>query len=635
MRFSLRRLVFGTPIRSEHAAHSRLPILLALPIFASDALSSVAYATETVLRQFSTMHISQAEYPKAIGISIAIMGLIAMVVFSYKQVIYAYDQGGGSYVVAKENLGLMMGLIAASALLVDYILTVAVSVADCVAQSGSALHTVGGFWANLFENKVLVTLILVALITLANLRGVRESGTLFAVPSYGFIVILLTLVGWGVAKSLMGSHAVEPVQMPSDPSATTSLNWLLLLRGFASGCAALTGIEAVSNGVQAFRKPEARNAFLTLLVLGCLLATMFIGITYLAIHFRIGATEEETVISQIARAVFGKEMPGGIMYYLVQIFTSLILFLAANTAFAGFPRLASILAEDGFLPRQLANLGERLAFNNGILVLGAAASLFLILFKGESHALMPLYTIGVFIAFTTAQAGMVRRSWNTVPRPYFGMTINAVGALVTFLVLCVVTASKFVVKEQETLFGIPGLHRGAWMAILLMGLVVALFKSINTHYVTTDKQLAVIPPDYDKPVKHTVIVLVPGRLHKGVMQALNYARSISPDALGVHISFDDAKEKKLREAWNQYGGDTPLLVLNLPYRSLMTPLMKYIDAAERVRDDDVVTVVVPEFVPRKWWHNFLHNASGWLIRLRLHYRRDVVFVSVRYYLEKE
>ncbi len=635
MGFSFRRLVFGKPMRSELAAHARLPIVLALPIFASDALSSVAYATETILRQFGTMRISQAQYPAAIGISIGIIGLIAMVVFSYRQVIYAYDKGGGSYVVAKENLGLMMGLIAASALLVDYILTVAVSIADCVAQSGSALHNVGGFWSDLFENKVLVALILVAIITLVNLRGVRESGAVFALPSYGFIVVILTMVGWGVAKTFMGADPIDPVQMVADPTATTSMNWLHLLRGFASGCAALTGIEAVSNGVQAFKKPEARNAFLTLAILGCLLAVMFIGITYLAVHYKIAPTEKETVISQIASAVFGKEMPGGIMYYLVQLFTALILFLAANTAFAGFPRLASILAEDGFLPRQLANLGERLAYNNGIVVLGVAASLFLVVFKGEAHALLPLYTIGVFIAFTTAQAGMVRRSWNMTPRPYVGMTINALGALVTFVVLCVVTASKFIVKEQHTLFGIPYLYEGAWMAILLMGLIVMMFKAINHHYVSTDKQLAIIPPEYDKALKHTVIVLVPGRLHKGVMQALNYARSISPDALGVHISFDEAREQKLRAAWNEYAGDTPLLVLNSPYRSLMTPLMKYIDATERVHDDDIVTVIVPEFVPRKWWHNFLHNASGWLIRLRLYYRRNIVFISVRYYLDKE
>lgn len=634
MRFSFRRLVFGKPIRSEHAAHARLPIILALPIFASDALSSVAYATETVLRQFHTMGVAQSEYPKAIGISVAIIALIAMVVFSYRQVIYAYDQGGGSYVVAKENLGLMMGLIAASALLVDYVLTVAVSVADCVAQSGSALHNVGGFWADLFQNKMLVTLILVCLITLANLRGVRESGALFAGPSYGFIAVILLMVGYGVFRSVMGMSPVDEVAMIPDSDAKASLDWLLLLRGFASGCAALTGIEAVSNGVQAFKKPESRNAFVTLAILGCLLAVMFIGITYLAVHFRIGATEEETVVSQIARAVFGKEMPGGIMYYAVQLFTALILFLAANTAFAGFPRLASILAEDGFLPRQLANLGERLAYNNGILVLGILASIFLVIFKGEAHALLPLYTIGVFIAFTTAQAGMVRRSWNMTPRPWVGLAINAVGALVTFVVLCVVTASKFIVREQHTLFGIPGLYEGAWMAIVLMALVVLVFRAINKHYVVTDKQLAVIPDNYDVPMKHTVIVLVPGRLHKGVLQALNYARSISADAHGVHISFDEAREKKLRESWNKFAGDTALIVLNSPYRSLMGPLMKYIDAAERVRDDDVVTVVVPEFVPTKQWHKILHNASGWLIRLRLYYRRDIVFVSVRYYLDE-
>ncbi|MCS6776055.1 MAG: APC family permease [Chloroherpetonaceae bacterium] len=628
------RLMIGKPLRTEHAMHERLPIVLALPIFASDALSSVAYATETILRQFESMHIRATDWAIALPISIGIVTLIIMVVVSYWQVIFAYEKGGGSYMVARENLGLFMGLVAASALLVDYVLTVAVSIADCVAQSDSALNQVGGPWDALFDNKPLSACMLVLVILLANLRGVRESGTLFAGPSYGFITVLAIMILAGTFRVLSGTPLAEDVTMPPDTGGDTPINGLLLLRAFASGCAALTGIEAVSNGVQAFRKPEARNAATTLAILGGILAFLFIGITYLAVQYRIAPSEQETVVSQIARATFGKTGPGAVLYYAVQFFTALILFLAANTAFSGFPRLGAILAEDGFLPRQLTSLGERLAYNNGIWTLGILAILFLLVFHGEAHALLPLYTVGVFIAFSTAQLGMVRRSLRQRPIPYPGLTINLIGGVVTTIVLFVIAASKFIARDQPPLFGIPWLYEGAWMALLLMGLVVAMFYAIHRHYELTDRQLAHIPPDYDRPVHHTVIVLVPSRVHRGVLEALKYARSLSPDALAVHISYEQEKEQRLREAWNRYGGDTPLLVLNSPYRSLIEPLMRYIEEAEKLRDDDVVTIVLPEFVPAKWWHTFLHNASGLIIRWHLARRRGIVLVNVRYYLDE-
>jgi amino acid transporter len=620
-------------LRTEHAAHERLPIVLALPIFASDALSSVAYATEAILHQFEGMHIRHQDWPMVLPISVAIVTLIIMVVISYWQVIFAYDKGGGSYVVAKENLGLLMGLIAASALLVDYVLTVAVSIADCVSQSDSALNQIGGFWAVLFDNKPLAASVLVLLILFANLRGVRESGALFAGPSYGFIVVIGAMVFYGVFRTWTGGQPLADVAMQHTEGVGVKLDWLLLLRGFASGCAALTGIEAVSNGVQAFKKPEARNASLTLAILGVMLAILFTGISYLAVHYKIGPSEHETVVSQIARATFGKTGFGAVMYYAVQLFTALILFLAANTAFAGFPRLSAILAEDGFLPRQLKSLGERLAYNNGIWTLGLLAIGFLLVFRGEAHALLPLYTIGVFIAFTTAQFGMVLRSLKQKPVPIVGLIINAIGALITLVVLCVVTYSKFIVKDQPPLFGIPGFYEGAWMAIVLMALVVVLFYAIDKHYKTTDRQLAHIPA-YKKQIHHTVLVLVPSRIHRGVIQALNYARSLSPDALAVHISFDPEREQHLLDAWEEHGEESPLLILNSPYRTLIGPLMKYIEETEKLRDDDVVTVVLPEFVPAKWWHQFLHNASGIIIRWHLSKRREIVLVNVRYYLDE-
>jgi amino acid transporter len=626
--FQLRQLLLGKPLKTDLAHHARLPILLALPIFASDALSSVAYATEQILVTFSGLGLQQSAYPVALGISIAIVSLILMVVISYREVINAYPKGGGSYVVARENLGLAAGLIAASALLVDYVLTVAVSIADCVAQTNSALHQFGPQFEHLTANKVLVGSLLVLAITLINLRGAKESGAVFAGPSYGFIAIIATMIVWGLIRVKSGLAPMAPVHMHPNPQAVKPLDWLVLVRGFASGCAALTGIEAVSNGVQAFKAPESRNANTTLAILGGILAFMFIGITYLATHFHIGPSHSETVVSQIARAVFGLNP----FYYLVQIFTALILFLAANTAFSGFPRLAGILAEDNFLPRQLASIGDRLSYNNGIILLGLAAVGFLVVFGGEAHALLPLYTIGVFIAFSTAQIGMVARGIRLKTGRWVGITINLIGGTVTSVVLVVVALTKFIARDQPPLFGIKGFYEGAWMALLLMALVYWFFTFVNRHYTETDRQLAQLPPTPLHDVKHTVIVLVPSRFHYGVVTALNYARSISADAMAVHIAFDREKAERLEGQWVEMAGTTPLVVLDSPYRSLVGPLMRYLDAAADIRDDDIVTVVLPEFVPAKWWHNFLHNASGWLLRLRLHYRDDIVVVSVRYKL---
>ncbi len=633
MSFSFRKLIFGSPLRSERAIHEKLPIILALPIFASDALSSVAYATETILKQFQKLHVRQDQFGIAIGISMAIVTLILMVVISYKQVIYSYPRGGGSYIVARENLGVFIGLVAASALLVDYILTVSVSIADCVAQSNSALIQINSAFRELEHHKALLSVMLVLLITYVNLRGVRESGATFAGPSYGFIILVILLIGAGCYRLWFGGGALESVAAETDPKAVTGVDWLIIVRGFASGCAALTGIEAISNGVPTFKHPESRNAVLTLGILGGFLAFMFTGITYLAVQFKIGPSETETVISQIARASFGTSMPGGILYYGVLIFTSAILFLAANTAYSSYPRLCSLLAEDGYLPRQLTSIGDRLSYNNGILVLAFCSILFLLVFQGEAHALIPLYTIGVFIAFTTAQLGMVKRSWHMTPRPWIGLIINLIGGLITLAVLFVVGSSKFIAFEQPPLFGTTWFYEGAWMAITLMAIIVWVFYAIHRHYQNVDRQLAVIPPDAMKPFRHTVVVLVPSRIHRGILMALNYARSISPDAVAVHIAFDRSREQNLRDQWEAHGGDTPLIILDSPYRTLVGPLMQYLDAAEKVRSDDIITVVLPEFVPARWWHTLLHNASGWLLRIRLHYRKDIVVVSVRYYLD--
>jgi len=630
--FNWRRLLFGSPLRTERAIHERLPIILALPIFASDALSSVSYATEAILRQFDAMHVRHDQFGVSMAISLGIVALILMVVVSFWQIIYAYPHGGGSYEVAKENLGLLMGLIVASSLLVDYVLTVAVSAAESTAATFSAIHNLLPGAPDMHRFAIMVSVSMVLILTLLNLRGVRESGALFSGPSYGFIFCIFAMIAGGLYRLWTAGEPVSPVAMSPNPGADATLTPFMILRAFASGCAALTGIEAVADGVQAFKKPEARNASITLGILGFCLAVMFSGITYLAVQFEIGPNERETVVSQIARAAFGTEMPWGVMYYAIQIATALILFLAANTAFSGFPRLATILAEDGFLPRQLTNLGDRLVFNNGILVLASLAALFLIVFGGETHALLPLYTVGVFIAFTLAQAGMVRRSLRESQRPWSTLIISAVGASITGIVLGVVLYGKFIVPRA--LFGTTWFHEGAWMALLLMALIVWLFFAIATHYKRVNTQLSLIPPEAYRPIKHTVIVLVPSRIHRGIVTALNYARSISPDAVAVHIAFDPERESELRAHWEKHGGDMPLIILDSPYRTLVEPLMRYLDAAEKVREDDIITVVLPEFVPARWWHNFLHNASGWLLRLRLFFRKDVVITSVRYYLDE-
>lgn len=633
MQLSLRRILFGTPLRTERVVHERLTIILALPVFASDALSSVAYATEAILIQFKNAHLNHDYFPIALWVSLAIVLLILVVVVSYWQVIYGYPEGGGSYLVARRNLGLAMGLVAASSLLVDYVLTVAVSVAEGVAAIFSALKQFGGVGAQLGDYRVAVCVAIVLLLTLANLRGARESGMMFAGFSYSFILVMFSMIATGLYRLWSAGEPLQPVAMPPDPQANATLTPFILLRGFASGCAALTGIEAVANGVQLFREPTSRNASITLGILGVILASLFTGISYLAVQFQIGPTEDETVISQIARAATGTELPGGLLYYAVQAFTAIILLLAANTAYAAFPRLASVLATDGFMPRQLAALGDRLAFNNGILVLAMLAILFIMIFGGLTHALLPLYTVGVFIAFTTALGGMVVHNLRQRERHWGSIIICGIGATVTLMVFCLVVQAKFIVPQPFIRTPWFSINEGAWMALLLMGIIVWLFYAVAAHYRRVDAQLAYIPPEASRPLKHTVIVLVPSRLHRGIVQALTYARSISPDAIAVHIAFDKAGKDRLCEQWEKHGCGMDLVILDSPYRSLIDPLMRYLDAAEKIWDDDIITVILPEFVPARWWHHFLHNASGWLLRLRLHYRRDVVITSVRYYLD--
>ncbi|HLK59119.1 MAG TPA: APC family permease [Chthonomonadaceae bacterium] len=640
----LRLILFGNPISSEHHEHTLLPKITALPVFSSDAISSVAYATQQIVLALAAsglwLKTHRDEYTHyTLLVSGLIVLLLAIVVTSYWQTIFGYPSGGGSYIVSKDNLGTMPGLIAAGALLIDYVLTVSVSIASGVQNLEdvplfSPLHVA--------DHLVLYCVLAILVLVLANLRGLKESGTLFALPTYGFIVccyvlILLGLFGhsFGWQMHMEGINEVyntypfkEGMQGAEKVYGSLSTVVLIgvLLKAFANGCSAMTGTEAVSNGIPAFRPPKSRNAALTLLAMGMILGSLFIGISWLAMNLHVvyweqGAKTAPAVIDQISGAVFGKEgSPYYWAYITTQIATALILVLAANTSFADFPRLSSILAHDRFLPKQLSNLGDKLVFNNGIVILGVLAALLIVIKNGSVDALIPLYAIGVFTAFTLSQAGMVRHWFKERSRGWqVKAVINGLGAFATFIVLLDIAIEKFM--------------DGAYIVIFLVAILVLMFQKIHRHYLDTAQQLKMVhyhPPT--TPLTNTVLVLIPG-MHRGVMPALEYARSLSADCRAVHIETDPEKTPQLKERWEQWAQDVPLIVLNSPYRALISPIMQYLDAVQTERRNHLVTVVVPEFVSTRWWHNLLHGQSGLRLKLALLGRKDVIVANVRYYLQ--
>jgi amino acid transporter len=601
---SLKKLLVGSPLATAQARHERLSKTAALAVFSSDALSSVAYATEEILLILVLAGTTALHYSIPIGFAIA--GLIAVVVSSYRQTIHAYPQGGGSYIVTKDNLGTLPGLISGGALLIDYVLTVAVSVAAGVAALTSAVP-------GLYDYRVVIGVVFVAAITLANLRGLRESGNLFALPTYVFIGFVAILIVYGFIRWAFGWDAAAHVPDPRI-AAVQDLSVFLVLRAFASGCAALTGVEAVSDGVPAFKPPEAKNARIVLAWLGMILISLFVGITFLTRHYHLTPLPEQTILSQLARQIFGD----GVLYYAIQVSTMLILVLAANTAFADFPRLSFFLARDGFLPRQFGSRGDRLVFSNGILILGGTAAVLLVLFGGSTHALIPLYAVGVFLSFTLSQASMVRR-W--LVRRESGWQwrwwLNAVGAATTGLVVMVITATKFT--------------HGAWVVVLLIPLLVMLFVSIHRHYADVAGQLSLEGYSGPPPMEHTVLVLA-GDLHKGVIHALQYARTLSPSVKGVYVELDPDKTRRLEEKWIKWGMGVPLVVLSSPYRSLLQPFLEYLDHLLALGDNHMVTIVIPEFVTRHWWQHLLHNQTAFLIKGTLLFRKNVVVTDVPYHL---
>jgi amino acid transporter len=601
---SLKKVLVGSPLATAQARHERLSKTAALAVFSSDALSSVAYATEEILLILVLAGTATLHYSIPIGFAIA--ALIAVVVSSYRQTIFAYPQGGGSYIVTKDNLGTLPGLISGAALLIDYVLTVAVSVAAGVAALTSAVPV-------LYDYRVVIGVGFVAAITLANLRGLRESGNLFALPTYLFIGFVALLIVYGLVRWALGW---DPASHVPDPSiaAVQDLSIFLVLRAFASGCAALTGVEAVSDGVPAFKPPEARNARIVLAWLGVILISLFVGITFLTRHYHLTPLPEQTILSQLARQIFGD----GVLYYAIQASTMLILVLAANTAFADFPRLSYFLARDGFLPRQFGSRGDRLVFSNGILILGTTAAVLLVIFGGSTHALIPLYAVGVFLSFTLSQASMVRR-WLVRREPGWRWRwwLNAVGAATTGLVVAIITATKFT--------------HGAWVVVLLIPLLVMLFMSIRRHYADVAGQLSLDGYGGPPPMEHTVLVLA-GDLHKGVIHALQYARTLSPSVKGVYVELDPEKTRRLEEKWIKWGMGVPLVVLSSPYRSLLQPFLEYLDHLLALGENHMVTIVIPEFVTKHWWQHLLHNQTAFLIKGTLLFRKNVVVTDVPYHL---
>ena len=604
---TLKKVLIGQPLTTADLPHERLSKLKALAVFASDAVSSSAYATEEIL--LVLVLAGSAALTNAVPVSVAIVALLAIVATSYRQTIGAYPLGGGSYIVTKDNLGVIPALVAASSLLVGYVLTVAVSISAGVAALTSAVPT-------LHDYKVALAVGFVLLITLGNMRGIRESGSIFMAPTYMFIGGILLMIVVGMYRLAMGLPPVEDVQGTVTEIAEP-LTLFLLLRAFTSGCAALTGTEAISDGVPAFKPPEAQNARRTLTSMAVILGVLFFGISLLAVSYGVAPREGETVVSQVARAVFGTSP----LYYYVQFATMLGLILAANTSFADFPRLSYFLARDSFLPRQFQFRGDRLAFSSGIVALAALSIGLIVGFGAETHALIPLYALGVFLSFTSSQASMVRRWWRLrQPGWVRGMVINGIGAFTTASVAVIFTITKFV--------------DGAWMVVVVLPLFVLLLRGINHHYSHISDQLTLDRPDQPLPRMHRPFCIVPiNGLHLGTLHALAYARSISQNVVAVMVTDDMELAEQAQRRWERWGGEVPLVILESPYRTITGPFLSYLDAIHSRQPDTPITVVLPEFVPRHWWEFALHNQAALRLKTALFFRPNTVVVDVPFHLQ--
>ena len=611
----VKRLLVGRPLASHEQEHQRLPKSIALPIFSSDAISSTAYATETILFVTAAGGSSLVLGLRVlVPIGIAVAALLAIVVTSYRQTIFAYPGGGGSYIVSRENLGPRPALLAGASILLDYVLTVAVSISAGVA----ALISIPQF-RGLADFRVALGLALIAVITLGNLRGLKESGQLFAVPTYSYILLMGGLVAYGLIRVYFGHVDHVPFNQDTFEGARQaggSLGIFLILKGFSSGAVALTGVEAISDGVPAFRKPESKNAATTLTMMAVILGTLFIGVSVLAHHLHPFPSHHETVLSQMGRAVYGE----GPIYFALQIATAAILALAANTAYADFPRLSSIIARDGYLPRQFGTQGDRLVFSNGILFLAGSAAALLVAFGGKTDALIPLYAVGVFTSFTLSQLGMVRYIRNHKAKGWkMRAAISATGAAVTFAVLLIVAGTKFT--------------SGAWVPLVIVPSIIALFLAIKRHYQTAESEMEAFPEDIHRlPPTHTVVVPI-GRVTKGTLAALDYARSWRPNHIAaVFLSFNDSDSEQIVEEWRRFRIEVPLEIVHSPYRDFVDPFVAFLDELEDRWGDATITVVIPEFIVNHWYEQALHNQTAARLKLALLFRPRTVVTSVPYHL---
>lgn len=601
----LRRLLIGSPIATEHQQHQLIPKWKALALLSADALSSIAYATEEIIIPLSLSGIALAttwSFPIAIGI----LALMLIVTLSYRQTISEYPNGGGAYIVAKENLGSGAGLAAAAALMIDYILTVAVSVSSGVENLVSAFPM-------LESVKIFFCVWVIILLMILSLRGVSESATIFAIPTYLFIFSIFALIITGLVRGPQSGFTPHHIIEQNLPE----IGMILLLRAFSSGCTALTGIEAISNGIPLFKHPQTKNASRTLMMMIVILGSMFAGITYLINEFGLTYEPGVTLISTLTRSVFG-DSP---FFYLIQISVFLILFMAASTSYADFPRLTSLLAKDRYAPRQLASVGDRLVFSNGIIGLSVGAIILIIFFKGSTHALIPLYAVGVFMSFTLSQAGMVVhhfkiREKNWIP----SMLMNSIGTLTTAIVLVVIAVFKFT--------------HGAWMIFVAIPAVVYAFHRIHVHYIMFARELTQSSYDIscnEKVTDHVVVIPISG-LHRGVMNAIRYGRSISHDLRICFVQTDPEAGQRMKAQWAEKFPDVKLYVLESPYRSISEPILQFIDEVSKEHPAEFITVIFPEFITAKWYHQLLHNQTAWLIKLSLIYKKKIIVTSVKYHL---
>jgi amino acid transporter len=605
----LKRWLVGDPLKTAQAADQRLSKTLALAIFSSNNISSVAYATEEIL--LVLVLAGTAAIAWSIPVSLAILFLVLVLTISYRQIIYEYPEGGGAYTVAKANLGELPSLAAAGALMISYVVTVAVSIAAGIAALTSAVPS-------LFVHREALGLVTILFIVIMNLRGVRESGQFFSIPTYFAIGGLSLLVVVGVVRSLYDATPLPLVSTPVEVSGgVETLTLFLILRAFAVGCSAVTGMEVISNGVKAFRVPESKNAATTMIWMSVILGSLFMGVSWLAYHYGILPKADETVVSQLARLTFGT----GAVYYAVQIGTMILLILAANSAFAGFPHLSSILARDGFMPHQMASFGDRLVFSNGILIRGLFACVLLVAFEGDTHALIPLYAIGVFVSFTISQSGMVR-SWLKRKGDHWRkkLFVNGVGAFTTGVATLIIATTKF--------------WDGSWIVLVLVTLLIMMFRGIRSHYKAVKEQITLTRDSRPPRPRHNLILIPISGVNRSVIRAVDYARSRGGDIKALLVDVNKEETALAEIQWAQWGCGVPLIVLPSPYRSILGSIMDFIEEQRQKDPDCWITVVIPEILPARWWQNILHNQRALMLKASLLFKDRVVLTDVPFHLTK-